>query len=467
MFPAMSGHQILDKADFGSRGLQATELPSYPIERCSTHKAKLLDMFCGNYDEVECASCVAINHRACQDIRSIPDDIDNLYRESSFGETKTKLDTMKKTVEDIKKSKEQLVEQLKKHKNKIKETEKFNVDLAEYYKKLERSAGNKAQEFVCVKETEKTIVKVEKAEQILREEPSVEIQFEPDVKIKDFLNQFKTLGKISITSTNLKLKTTVYTKRAQNGINVKVTKDGSKCCIFGSCFISDGSLLLTDYKNTKLKHVDISTATVKDHLDLNAGPFYVCQISDDEAAVSLENETIQFVSLGDKLTNKRQLKLGHRCNGVAYINGILFISDESKSVYMYDMNGTMLNRIATDKSGKEIFHCSQHISYSINRSRVYVADQYKGLIALDIQGNYQSTFTDPELERACGVCTDRRRNILVCGLTTNVIQTNEDNTRKVGTLRNMIYSHSACFDPHKNRLVLTSSSDTVRVYELE
>ncbi|XP_053397410.1 E3 ubiquitin/ISG15 ligase TRIM25-like isoform X2 [Mercenaria mercenaria] len=141
MFPAMSGHQILDKADFSSHGLQVAELPSYPTERCSTHKAKLLDMFCANHNEVVCASCVAIHHRACQEIRSIPEDNENLYRESSLRETKTIVNAMKKTMEDIKKSKEQLLRELKKHKNKATDSiRKFRKEMEAVLEKLEKES---------------------------------------------------------------------------------------------------------------------------------------------------------------------------------------------------------------------------------------------------------------------------------------------------------------------------------------
>ncbi|XP_060600004.1 E3 ubiquitin-protein ligase TRIM33-like, partial [Ruditapes philippinarum] len=60
-FPAMRGHKLLDKSEFRTKRT-LTSLPIYPTERCPIHKAKLLDIFCENHDEVLCATCVAINH---------------------------------------------------------------------------------------------------------------------------------------------------------------------------------------------------------------------------------------------------------------------------------------------------------------------------------------------------------------------------------------------------------------------
>ncbi|XP_053402503.1 E3 ubiquitin-protein ligase TRIM33-like [Mercenaria mercenaria] len=190
-FPLMRGHKLLDKADFSTHGLQSS-LPCFPIERCSIHKAKLLDMFCKNHDEVVCATCVAINHRTCQNIHSIPDEVDNLYKQSASDQTKKQLLAAKKAAEDIKKAKQQLLSELKKQKQRatdsiinyrkeleaelkrletesvkevdvqynstesdllgeIKKAEKDIDDLEQSAAKLQKSNGNKAQEFVCVK----------------------------------------------------------------------------------------------------------------------------------------------------------------------------------------------------------------------------------------------------------------------------------------------------------------------------
>ncbi|XP_053397409.1 uncharacterized protein LOC123551874 isoform X1 [Mercenaria mercenaria] len=301
----------------------------------------------------------------------------------------------------------------------------------------------------------------------MRKEPDVEIGFQPDVKINSFLKQLQTLGKISITSTKLKLKTTLYTKRAENEINVKLTTDRCRCYISGSCFISDGSLLLADSNNNRLKHVNISTATVKDHLDLDAVPNVVCQISDDEAAVSLSNNTIQFVSLVDKMATTRQLKLHHTCFGLAYMNGRLFISDFCSAVYIHDMTGTMLHKITADRSGNEMFSSSRHISLSTNRDRVYIADEDKGVITLDTQGNYVSTFTDPDVVYSWSVCTDGRGNIFISSAESDIVQISEETNRKLGVLTDMMESLSASFDPQQNNLALTFISDTVKIFQLE
>ncbi|XP_053401568.1 uncharacterized protein LOC123540683 [Mercenaria mercenaria] len=506
-FPSMRAHKLLDKADFSTHGLQSS-LPCFPTERCQIHKAKLLDMFCKNHDEVVCATCVAINHRTCQDIHSIPDEVDNLYKQSASDQTKKQLLAAKKALDDIKKTKQQILSELKKQKQRatdsiinyrkeleaelkrleseslkevdaqyknmernllyeIKEAEKFIGDLEQSAAKLQKSNGNKAQEFVCVKTAQRNILTAKSSTS--KKQTEVNVFFSADMKIKNNIKQLKTLGEVSTAEATYKPRTTVYTVKQQRNINVQLKEDERKCDIHGSCFTEDGSLLLADWYNNKLKHLDVSTDTITDHLDLDARPIAVCLTSKQEAAVSLNNNTIQFVSLGDKMATKRKLKMDHNCFGLASNDGKFFISDSDKTVYIYDVSGIMLNKITIDKSGNPIFSNTRHISVSTNRDRVYVADNDKGLITLDMQGNYLSTFTDPDLVQPQGVCTDKRGNILVCGWrSSNIVQISEDSKTKLGIFKPEENPLSVCFDPHQNKLAVTHvCSNTVKVFELK
>jgi hypothetical protein len=112
--------------------------------------------------------------------------------------------------------------------------------------------------------------------------------------------------------------------------------------------------------------------------------------------------------MGDKLITSKQLKLDHHCYGLVYKDKKLFIFNNNTALYIHDMNGTLLQTITTDKQGNAIFSNSRHISVSSDGKMIYVADPCKGLIVLDLEGNYQTTITDPDFVYLCGVCTDKR-----------------------------------------------------------
>ncbi|XP_045211129.2 uncharacterized protein LOC123562567 [Mercenaria mercenaria] len=508
LFPSAIGvHQFIDKTNFSTSGAQ-TVLPSFPVERCIVHKSKLLDMYYADHDEIVCATCVALNHRTCQNLHSVPDELDNFFEKSAADETKLKLLAEKDKMEVIKNTKELLVTELDKYKEKavesikrfrkemgavldtlesesirnleeehmkIRESLEDEIKVAKNYiaelqlsgDKISKSFGNKAQEFVCVKVAKRTIFETLDSEKILTKTVNVNIEFTANPKIKYFLNELKTFGIVPDPAIN-KPKTTLYEVDCKRQINIRQANDKATCNIYGSCFTADGLLLLADYSNKKLKCVDLCSKKVKDYLDLEASPADVCQTGKDKIAVSLLNSSIQFVSLENKMTTAKLLKLDYYCWGLAYKDGKLFVTDCGKSLYIHDMNGSMLHKITTDQQGKAFFQSNRHISLSSDGDMIYIADYNKGVITLNLQENYESTCTDTDLFHIWGVCTDGRGNIFTCGFgMSNVVQVNEKSRYKTGVLGNVKNSTSACFDPQQNKLVVTPSDiDIVEVYEL-
>ncbi|XP_060580309.1 transcription intermediary factor 1-beta-like isoform X2 [Ruditapes philippinarum] len=69
--PAMSGHKILDK-DQVKDGTSGT-LPVTPTQRCERHGFKPVDMFCQSRDNVGCSTCMAVDHRSCNDVFYVPE----------------------------------------------------------------------------------------------------------------------------------------------------------------------------------------------------------------------------------------------------------------------------------------------------------------------------------------------------------------------------------------------------------
>ncbi|XP_053390841.1 uncharacterized protein LOC128553690 [Mercenaria mercenaria] len=360
-------------------------------------------MFCKNHDEVVCATCVAINHRTCQDIHPIPDEVDNLYKQSASDQTKKQLLAAKKDVEDTKKAKQQILSELKKQKQKatdsitnyrkeleaelkkletesikevdaqlnsmernlkreIIESEQHINDLEKSAAALQKSNGNKAQEFVCIKTAQKIIVTDKSSTSSTKIQTELKIGFSDTIKIRNYLKQLKTLGQVSTAKATYKSRRTAYKVKEHRNINIRLKEDKYTCRIYGFCFTEAGSFLLADFDNNKLKHLDVSTDTITDHLVLEEGPIAVCLTSKQEAAVSLNNSTIQFVSLGDKMATTKKLKMDHFCFGLAFNDGKMFISDQQKTVYIHDLSGTMLHKITHETSGKQIFSTTRHIS---------------------------------------------------------------------------------------------------------
>ncbi|XP_053392506.1 uncharacterized protein LOC123545717 isoform X1 [Mercenaria mercenaria] len=242
----------------------------------------------------------------------------------------------------------------------IKEAEQNIDDLEQSVYKLQKSTGNKAQEFVCVKTSQKIIASTKSFVSTIQTKTEAKVSFSADMKIKNYLKQQKVLGQVSTAKATYTPRTTAYKVKQKRDIDIKLKEDKTTCNIYGSCFTEDGSLLLADLNNDKLKRLDVSTDTIIDHLDLEDRPIDVCLTRKQEAAVSLNNKTIQFVSLGNKMATTRKLKMDHHCYGLAFNDGKVFISNEFKTVYIHDISGAMLHKITNDKFGKPVFTYSRH-----------------------------------------------------------------------------------------------------------
>jgi hypothetical protein len=451
---------------------------------------------------------LSIHFRACTTIHSIPDEIDNLYNRTELTTMKQKIHQTKKNMQEIKIAKDKKMTELKEAFDKeVKSVKDFRKELQtlldnmeektirelkqqfddirahhqgeintisslidamnEVSSQLKKSEGNKVQEFVSIKTSEKMAVQAEEMKKEQQRKTEETFSFTADQNIKLFLQQFQTLGKVTSDQHNIIVKKdSLYKVKQKREIGVKSASDRTMPYIQGSCITENGILLLVDFHNNNLKHVDLSTKTVKDYIALPVQPVAVCVVNTTEVAVTIySNNTVQFVSLGNKLTATHKLSINHPCWGRAHNNGKIFISDYKENVYIHDMNGNELKRISTNATGKRIFQITRHITVSAARDRVFVADAGNGVVILDIQGNYLSTLTNT-VSGTVGVCTDSR-NLFVSGLSSDLVQIGQDN-ELLGELVMVNSPFSLCFDHGKTRLIVTQgNSNNITVLDLE
>ncbi|XP_045163270.2 uncharacterized protein LOC123527705 [Mercenaria mercenaria] len=343
VFPTLEGHSLLDKSSFKTTTF-TTDLPEIPTVRCSYHETKVVDMFCENHDVVGCTTCMALNHRSCKDVQSIPDIIETAFQRADVDTTVQKLLDMKTAMTKMKESRETFLQTLvrsktkainaiKKHrqememllenmeKESIKEVEKKfseieyilhqeknNAEKEEDTLKrdadnIQKSDGNRAQQFVYMKTAQTKFAETEIVLRSLKERNDTTLSFVENPDIRKFLQNIKTLGTVKNPRPVLSQPgTTLYTVTNTRSLNVRTSSDTIRCQVRGSCFTDNGFLLVADHDNKKLKRVDILKMSVVDQCDLPDGPNGVCCISKQEAVVCLDNNRIQFVSLDNQMS---------------------------------------------------------------------------------------------------------------------------------------------------------------------
>ncbi|XP_045195183.2 uncharacterized protein LOC123550845 [Mercenaria mercenaria] len=505
-FPALQGHKLLDKSSFKTKIL-TTNLPSVPTEICTIHEIKILDMYCGNHDVVGCTSCMALHHRNCTDVQLVSDVVETMLKKTDADETHQKLREKNMAMEKIKTSREALLEELNKSKTdavneikafreemetmlrnmekesvkevdkeyqnkhavlleEIKKSENQIICLEQAADNIKQSDGNVSQQFVSIKTAQRIIAQTDDIMNSVDAHAHAKVSFAADQSVLGFLQQLNTFGSVNSD--------TVYSVKASREINIRVLGDKSICTVYGSCLTQGGKLLLPDCWNKKLKRVDTGKSLVEDYCDLPCAPSGVCCIDNQKAVVTLNNNTIQFVSLGNQMKPIHAIKLNHPCFGIAYKDNKLLITDNSTSLYIHDIAGTLLQTISKDSSGNNMFTQCRQIAFSDSGDNIYVADFQNNIVTLDRQGKRCSNFIDTELVNSRGVCSDRRGNIFVCASESKNIMQIRQNGQKVGIVvkpsDGLNQPRSITFSPQMNTLFVTGKNMTngnVKVFELQ
>jgi DNA-binding beta-propeller fold protein YncE len=248
------------------------------------------------------------------------------------------------------------------------------------------------------------------------------IDLQPDRTILTQLQQKKTLGILSEKIT--KTVVTLFKIKGNQSYNVQVKYDIINCYIHSSCCMEDGTIILADYNNNKLKRLQSYNYTVTDDCDLSSEPHQVCKINNTQVAVTVPSKKeVHFISLERQMKTTNKIKTDFECYGLAYANKNLYISNKP-SVYMYTLSGRKLKQFSKNQSGHKLFTDIHSLAVSKDATRIYVADYDNGLIVLDNNGQVITSFKDKQFKGAATCCyLTEAGSVLVSGeVSNNVLQ---------------------------------------------
>jgi hypothetical protein len=184
--------------------------------------------------------------------------------------------------------------------------------------------------------------------------------------------------------------------------------------------MEDGTIILADYDNRKLKRLHSYNYTVTDYSDLSGNPWQVCMINNTQVAVTVPyKQEVHFISLERNMKTTNMINTNFACYCLAYANNNLYISDKCTSVYMYTLSGRKLKQFTKDQSGHKLYTYSRSIAVSKDATKIYVADLSNGLIVLDNNGQVITSFNDGQLKGANCCYLNEAGSVLVSGLDSN------------------------------------------------
>lgn len=494
-----------DSSSVTSQPLTDSPLLQLPTERCSKHPAKVIDMYCKTHDTVGCSVCFAPHYRTCDDIHYIPEIVENFFNPKDLEKSVSELTTWKEKLQSLVEACITAAKQLKKMKTTcLAALKSFRIEINEIlddletetveeiehkYSELEKRLNHDREnintalisvqtrlEQLNVNDKNKSVLFVSQsicknlasAADILcktvgKPTNKAKLYFKGDFSIKSYLNRVSSLGSVR------EQKFAFGTIKEHTTHDIKVESDEDSCNIWGTCITGDGNILLADNTNNKLKLLDKRTYKVISSCKLSASPRSLTRLGDTEAAVSLSNKVIQFVSTAETLSLTRSLQMDHNCFGLELTKSQIFISDGSHNIYVHDMDGKLLRTISHDKSGENIFSECRDITVSDDRKKIHVADSRKGLITLDFEGKVIWKYTGSELKGAYGVCTDEKGHLLVTGILSHNVLLMSQSGEKMGTIieaSDGIKSPvSVCFDRHNSRALVTRNGNYLIAFE--
>ncbi|KAK3087461.1 hypothetical protein FSP39_006211 [Pinctada imbricata] len=269
-----------------------------------------------------------------------------------------------------------------------------------------------------------------------------EYAFELNETIETLLNKVKEFGKVSVRRSPSKLppfpNTMTLEKSIEQGRVFKSTlslkgrkveflksadlrqdDDSNECWYTGATFLADGSLVLVDRANKKLKLFS-KTYRLLNSLTFSSKPWDVTVINETEVAVSLpEEHGIQLFSLAnDFISPTEYFSTDEACFGIKFVRGkflALCYDGRPPSLKIISSDGRELAAIASDDDGSPLFSRPIYVTSNTAGTIIYISDERRGNITtLTETSEHCFTYSTLEMNHAAGLTLDREGNLYVC-----------------------------------------------------
>ncbi|KAH3844424.1 uncharacterized protein LOC127872799 [Dreissena polymorpha] len=261
----------------------------------------------------------------------------------------------------------------------------------------------------------------------------------------------------------------VFTLTDRQWYSAWVNTDEKDSEISGMCQLHDGTIVIVDSENCKVKQLDnYNNYAVVAHCSLPERPRDVCVISDTEIAVTVlsfneanmvHRDSIHFITLNEGvMVPGRVMNLPHGCRDIAHQQDFLYLASMD-TIYKYTLEGKLVKKIYHDKSGGE--GSIERMVMSGDGHRLYVCDKATNqLHTLSIEGKCLASFSDPDLTLPTGVCVARMSgHVFVCGQWSHtIVQVSKDGKHKLSTLAyeadGVEFPQTLLYDVHHTALVV-------------
>ncbi|XP_060588500.1 uncharacterized protein LOC132743921 [Ruditapes philippinarum] len=495
---ATRSHTLQDCDALTTKGTAVTM-----VTKCRYHLDRDIEMYCEVHDMVYCMKCIIDNHRSCNGVSNLEDVSSHQVKE--IERLKTDMKTIQERLDDtdqklktnissVEKQRNEIISQIEgierefvdhirklKHKalealnsdfTLAKEEVEINVSqISKVKQEIEQACSqlqtvdsmNVRQQFVQTKLVQQTVNNALKVFKQSEAKGCQYLRFTENAELKSLIIASTSLGSVEKTTENNSL---LYKVSSQKEINIKMKNDGVQCYINDICQLTDGTIILADSNNKRIKRLD-GNYNIKDCLDLESYPRGICCTGNTEVAVKLYNDKVWFISTGNSLSKMRDISVtGGGYWGMAYCAGQLWVSDLN-GVNVYNMTDTLLKSFSKDVNGQRIFKSSPQ-QMAVSGDTIIVTDNSDGAVCLNRDGTVKRELRDKRLANTRGVCVANDGTVFISGLNSNNILMFDRDGKCFGELvgkdAGLIKPTSLLYDDKKNCLIVACNPDKIIVY---
>ncbi|KAH3792184.1 hypothetical protein DPMN_145675 [Dreissena polymorpha] len=473
------------------------------LELCEEHRTEKLTMFCEDHEKLLCHVCHLRNHKQCSEVVLLADKVKSATQRMNVAQ-------MSKTLEQIQKSLQDIVDREKQNKKSLKASydlvlkevldfrQKINVNLdllqqntlreletkhasanasledhlqqcLQFISKLKgfgtKLKGNLPPErsFITFRKCLDHTAAADSLLNSMINNNGADMKLLPNSELLQCLADCTDLGKI--TSRIGEPKHNVDPNKfisihEKSQYNVHTATDSDKSCITGICETSNGDLVISDYSNCCVKLLNQAYKVI-DQVKLPSHPWSMCNISSLEIAVAVSDHTanapngIYFLQAdNEKITQIKVLKINHVCTGIAYYDAELFVTSGS-ALYQYTMDGRLIKKLYEDTSTT---FTVVGVGVSPDGKRIYVTDtSNRKLLTLTRDGAVAATLQDPAFKNIyvmCKIHVAAAGQVFVSGVV-SISQVDADGKKILNTITlNMYYNGPVYLNEDKRKLLL-------------
>lgn len=296
------------------------------------------------------------------------------------------------------------------------------------------------------------------------------VKFTVDPKVETFARNLDWFGK---DRTYLSFEPPLsfphlYKVKHENQFDIRAKGDRGICNVVSVCQLQNGTLLLADASNQRLKQLDVLYHLVE-YLDLPKQPTCVAVMNENTALVALDggnNSVLQLVETGIKLKLTDSFVIPKRCIAMACSNEGIFVAT-ADTIFTYSLKGELLG---------DIYHTAKSkitsLALNSDMTRVHLMDSDRGLVTLDTDGLELGVTSDGSFKGPCCVTADSNDQIFTSGHDSHVISQFNHDMAYLGVVAtgSTGFRHplAIAFDRLHCRLVAaTRAKNIIKVFQLK